>query len=183
MQLSRLEALHAAGFIHRDLNFHNFVMGTGRTAGRLYLIDFGLAELYRTPRTHQHIPYRRNVPFVGTPYFASINAHMGAQLSRRDDLESLGYMCVRMLAGRLPWEDAEEERSFTQCVHDVGCAKMSMMPQTLCRDLPNEVLSYMRRVRALKFSETPDYQSFRQLFRKRFKKEKFSWDLEYDWTP
>lgn len=44
-------------------------------------------------------PYRENKPFIGTTRYASISAHKGQELARKDDLESLGYVFVYMLKG------------------------------------------------------------------------------------
>ena len=42
---------------------------------------------------------------VGTALFASINAHKGSELSRRDDIESLVYTLIYLITGTLPWKN------------------------------------------------------------------------------
>ena len=44
---------------------------------------------------------------VGTALFASITAHKGKELSRRDDLESLVYTLLYLLIGTLPWKNID----------------------------------------------------------------------------
>lgn len=39
-------------------------------------------------------PFRDNKPFLGTSRYASIAAHKGYEISRKDDLESLGYVLL-----------------------------------------------------------------------------------------
>ena len=60
--IARTENLHAKCFIHRDIKPDNFLMGLGKRANQVYMIDFGLAKKYRDPKTHQHIPYREGLP-------------------------------------------------------------------------------------------------------------------------
>lgn len=49
---------------------------------------------------HQFTAYSR-----GTTWFASVHDHLGRTSSRRDDLESLAYMLVKLISGRLPWQE------------------------------------------------------------------------------
>ncbi|KAI7754379.1 hypothetical protein M8C21_025611 [Ambrosia artemisiifolia] len=93
--INRVEYMHSRGFLHRDIKPDNFLMGLGRKANQVYIIDYGLAKKYRDLQTHKHIPYRENKNLTGTARYASVNTHLGVEQSRRDDLESLGYVLCK----------------------------------------------------------------------------------------
>ena len=101
--ISRVENLQNNNFIHRDMKPDNFLMGVKGKASVLYMIDFGLSKRYRDPKTNNHIPYRDGKSLTGTARYASVNTHIGIEQSRRDDLESAGYILLYMLKGTLPW--------------------------------------------------------------------------------
>ncbi|CAD8118439.1 unnamed protein product [Paramecium sonneborni] len=103
--ISNIEYLHFKNYIHRDIKPKNFLMGCGQKSHIVYTIDFGLSKLYRDTRTHEHIPLKEGKSLIGAARYASINTHKGFEQSRRDDLESLGYMLIYFLKGTLPWKD------------------------------------------------------------------------------
>ena len=77
----------------------------------VYLIGFGLSKRYKNPKTHQHIHYREGRPLIGTARYVSINTHLGIEQSRRDDLESIGYVLVFFLKGVLPWQGLKDVKN------------------------------------------------------------------------
>jgi len=102
--IQRIEYIHSKSYIHRDIKPENFLMGLGKKSNVAYVIDFGLSKKYRDTKTLQHIPYRENKNLTGTARYASINAHLGIEQSRRDDLEAIGYVLLYLSKGFLPWQ-------------------------------------------------------------------------------
>ena len=177
--LTRVEILHQCGYVHRDMKPQNLVMGTGATEKNVYLIDFGLSVPYQDSYG-QHIKFKDRPGLVGTARYASINCHVGCELSRRDDLESIGYMLIYFLKGKLPWQNikaASKQEKYSLIMHH----KMNITPEALCKDLPEEFADYLKQVRKIEFQETPNYKGLRKIFRTLLIKKGYDCDYQYNW--
>jgi casein kinase 1/casein kinase I family protein HRR25 len=181
--LCRLEYCHSKNFIHRDVKPDNFLIGLGKRAQICHVIDFGLAKKYRDPKTHQHIPYRENKNLTGTARYASINTHIGIEQSRRDDLESLGYVLMYFTRGSLPWQGLKANTK-KQKYEKIMEKKMSTPIEALCKGYPGEAefRSYFEYCRALRFDDKPDYAYLKRLFKELFFRKGFQLDAMFDWT-
>lgn len=105
-----IRSLHEVGLIHRDVKPDNFRITKYHV---VKILDFGtLAEYNKeacdlnnlSNKQNNHKPWGK-FGFQGTPYFASIRALAGCALSRRDDLECLGYSMMYIVCEEMvPWK-------------------------------------------------------------------------------
>lgn len=145
------------------------------------MIDFGLAKKFRDSRTRHHIPYREDKNLTGTARYASINAHLGVEQSRRDDMESMGYVFMYFNKGSLPWQGLRAATK-KQKYEKISEKKMATPVEVLCKGHPAEFAMYLNYCRNLRFEEVPDYMYLRQLFRILFRTLNHQYDYTFDWT-
>ncbi|EAS02074.2 kinase domain protein (macronuclear) [Tetrahymena thermophila SB210] len=180
--IKRIEYVHSKGFVYRDLKPENFMMGKkGKSQQVVYLIDFGLIKRYKDPKTNKHIPFRDNKGLIGTARYASVNTHAGLEQGRRDDFESLIYLLIYFLKGRLPWQgilaETKEKKYEKLKLH-----KASTTNEVLCDGLPNQFIQFCKLIRGLKFEDQPNYFKLKQILKELFFELGYSWDYVYDWT-
>lgn len=180
--ISRLEYLHNMNIVHRDIKPENFVMGLGNTRNTLYLVDFGLSKSFRDSYTNQHISFRDGKNLTGTARYASINTHQGIEATRRDELESVGYVMIYFLRGSLPWQGITKKLCKKQRHTKIGEIKRDMKLDDLCRQCPKELIRYISYCRNLEFAEKPDYTSLRQMFRDLLKNLGHEYNYDYEWS-
>eukprot|EP01061_Rhynchopus_euleeides_P020944 TRINITY_DN34045_c0_g1_i1.p1 TRINITY_DN34045_c0_g1~~TRINITY_DN34045_c0_g1_i1.p1 ORF type:complete len:342 (+),score=134.18 TRINITY_DN34045_c0_g1_i1:283-1308(+) len=158
-----IQHVHNRGFLHRDIKPHNFVIGVRENRAKLYVIDFGLSKTYMTEDA-QHIPFTTDLPFIGTARYVSINTHRGLEQGRRDDLESIAYILIYFLKGKLPWQGIgakleKKDRLKMICDH-----KHSTSVLSLCAGLPSAFAKLLSHAKMLPFSGRPDYEALKTLF-------------------
>lgn len=179
--LQRLEFLHNNHFIHRDMKPDNFLIGHGKKQNLVYIIDYGLAKRYRDPKTGEHIPYKDNKSLTGTARYASVNAHLGIEQSRRDDLESVGFILIYFLKGSLPWQGLQGKTKNDK-YDRIKEKKVATTIESLTRGIPEEFNLYLQYCRNLKFEERPDYNYMRKIFKDLMYKRGADYDNQYDWV-
>ena len=174
-----LEFIHNKNVIHRDIKPDNFLMSNGDNK-YLYLLDFGLAKKFRENDNSKHFPFIKGKKLTGTARYASVNALNGDTQSRRDDLESVGYVLLYFLKGKLPWQSLmiknKEER-----YHKIMEIKRDISTCELCQGCPEEFQKYFDYVRKLEYEEDPDYNMIKSLFINILEKNEFKFDYYYDW--
>ncbi|KAL3319708.1 serine/threonine protein kinase [Cichlidogyrus casuarinus] len=197
--IRRVSVVHKCNFIHRDIKPDNFLMGVGRNCNVVFLVDYGLAKKYADRGSNRHMPYRDKKTLTGTARYASINAHAGIEVSRRDDMESLAYVWIYFLKGQLPWQGTKVSllNSFIpfidlellrcgntkhQKYEQIYEKKVSTTLPVLCQGLPKEIEDYLTYCRSLRFEQCPSYEYWLRKFTDLFKRQAFKEDWVFDWT-
>ena len=172
--------MHSKTLLHRDIKLSNFLIGTGENKNLVHLIDFGLAVRYFNPQTQTHIPFKSGKKLTGTTRYVSINTHLGMEQSRRDDLESLGYVLVYLAQGSLPWLTITAETKEKKHAK-IKELKMGISASKLCKGLPTVFVKYLTYCQNLKFTQPPDYERIKKMFNDSLVLIGETCDNQFDW--
>ncbi|KAE8352643.1 kinase-like domain-containing protein [Aspergillus coremiiformis] len=186
--ICRLQSIHSRNCVHRDIKPDNVLMGLGSKANRVYVADFGLLEKYHPKGASEAFKRdwhrctkhpTKGVDPIGTEIYSSWRSHYEKpQQTPWDDMQSLGYMLIRLRKGRLPWEQIKLRRG-TQRDATVAHMKRTIKVSELCDGLPVEFRLYFEHLSP--FCATPNYDYLRKNFEKLFKRRKYADDQMYDW--
>jgi len=156
-----IKYIHSKNILHLDIKPHNFLVGNPNNS-IIYIIDFGLAKNYRSSRTGKHSQFSKNNYFNGNICFSSVNTMKGYEPSRRDDLESIGYMLIYLYTQHLPW-DSILTKNKNELIKKIFEIKSLIPIKMLCENTPKEMNEYMKYVKSLKFEEEPDYNYLKNI--------------------
>lgn len=170
-----LEALHMYGYVHRDVKPGNILTREG-TDHPLCLIDFGLARQYVNPETGMHLLQRPPSGFRGTRAYASLHAHRGEDLSRRDDIISWFYSCYEFLTGTLPWKKSSDNNAAQEM-------KEKFDPTEGLQNIAPEMLKVWKHILTLEFMDMPNYGLCYRVMADICKRNSIKLNDPFDWAP
>jgi hypothetical protein len=103
-----LDAIHAAGLIHRDVKPANVLLSGGDGAEHAYITDFGVA---RNVATESGLTQTGR--FVGTLDYVAPEQISGGTVDARVDVYALGCLLFKLLTGEVPFpKDGEAARLY-----------------------------------------------------------------------
>jgi serine/threonine protein kinase len=171
--LRAIESFHSFGIIHRDIKPSNFLIRPSRKHP-VALIDYGLSRCYLDAASQDSVRERANPGFVGTSKYASVNAHAGKELGRRDDLFSWFYSMVELWHGRLPWHGIHDREQIFAIKRAIDVAR-------LLRGMPPAMANVWRLIRRLQRNEQPDYGLIKASISQAISETRTNWDEPWDW--
>jgi serine/threonine protein kinase len=161
--LNIIENIHLKGVLHRDIKPENFLLKTNaQNISELYLIDFGLSGSF-LDEGNKHIQMKTNERLIGTPRYMSVNTQQHITPSRRDDLESIGYILIYLHNGELPWQARKERVGHDEARQEKSFSLKQAFGWTYTNTIIGEFILFIQYCRNLKFTDEPNYEYLRNI--------------------
>jgi hypothetical protein len=126
-------------------------------------------------------PLIKRKSLTGTARYASINALQGYEQSRRDDLESAGYVLMYFLRGDLPWQNIKIKGKKDKYAK-ICNKKKEVSSQELGKNFPIEFAQILDYFKNLGYTEDPNYEMCCKKMVDVLENLKVKFDYIYDWT-
>ncbi|CAM9582760.1 unnamed protein product [Ectocarpus sp. 12 AP-2014] len=124
-------------------------------------------------------PSGQTTGLVGSVRYLSVAAHSRGRQTRRCDLESLAYVLIYLVRGKLPWQGLTAKTREAH-MEKIRQSKTEETAETLCRGLP-ALAEYLTYVRGLEPGEPADYARAELIFTDGLRRRGFSADVPFDW--
>lgn len=154
--IKRVEALHAANYIHGNISPSKCSFGkTTCNPTRVCLTGFTQSHRYMqqvgTSLKHVRISKLRSGSYHHNLLFGSVRSNEYRRQGRCDDLMSVFYVIIFLYLGNVPWNDAN--------VDIVVDMKKALNEDTsiLFQVLPHHFRQFFSHIRTLKYSDKPEY--------------------------
>lgn len=178
--LKCIQGIHERRHVVVDVKEDNFMLscdnGKGSTieaklASRIRLLDLALVQPWASMDGHRTNDGGKGL--AGTPLYASLNVHAGETVSRRDDLEALGYvmaeLIIKIVSGnaslQLPWSEGQSDEE----IGNLKAAQVNRPNSTFYKQLgtaSKPLMEYLTIVQGYSFKKTPDYEELANLLSK-----------------
>ena len=148
-------AAHQKGITHRDLKPGNIMLGEGEQAGRIKVLDFGLAKVVDAQRGASGVsmlpteapahtaPLTAEGRILGTVAYMSPEQAEGRAIDGRSDLFSLGVVLYEMATGQRPFAGDTNLSILSSILKDTPRSVTDIKPT-----LPSELGRIVRRALA-----------------------------------
>lgn len=160
--LKIISDIHKKNIVHRDIKPENIMFKEYNNNNDLdlYIIDFGLSKIY--DETKKNYIKKENL-IVGTVNFASLHTHNGYMPSKRDDLESLGYVLLYIYYGKMPW-NVNNVLDKDQHISNIKKYKEKIINSST----DNIIIEFIKKCNKLKYTENPNYSDLIKLLRSKY---------------
>ncbi|KAL1241341.1 Tau-tubulin kinase [Trichinella spiralis] len=184
--LEAIEDLHRIGFLHRDIKPQNFACGLEPEHRKLYMLDFGMCRNYVRKDGSIRKP-RNKVGFRGTFLYASPNALLGMEQSRRDDIWSWYFTLLEITTGTFPWGDftVTPTKDKHRYASDFGVMKSECCgtAQQMAEGAPKEFIPIADHILSLEYYDAPNYSFLHSCLKNLMDRLKIQPEHVLDWEP